>query len=238
MAHALLVIPSAQTRLVIQRLLENLPNPVRVTAVKTLADAKECISNTLEYDLFLFSSEIEDKDIATFIEFTKKRLNALEAAFVMLLKPDEQTKENISSCMVFGIHGFLCEPISQEGLEEIIQLARNVRGQGSGARLKAASGLLLSDIREQNEEKKRTSPSDIWDEVKESFDWYKKVTGQSVTVSVVEDLRKASPTERINEYNGASKRVRNLVKCTKLEEKLKEKLSDLKDSFQKKEEKV
>ncbi|MCB0343553.1 MAG: hypothetical protein KDD66_00475 [Bdellovibrionales bacterium] len=164
-----------------------------------------------KYDVVFIDETFDNIAFASFIENAKRTQGAKLARFVLLCDDKHRDREIIANGMMAGFHAFLSKPFNVKTLEEIAALADKVHGKGTKHRLRAATGLLLSEIIHDTGEQ-APRPLNLWKEVESSCDWYKKVTGESVTLTVVDPLHQVPAVERVKHYKGVSERVRNLIK--------------------------
>ncbi len=161
---------------------------------------------------FVFIDEtFENIALASFIENAKRTDGAKKACFVLVCEEKSRSREIIGNALMTGFHAFLSKPFNVSNIQETIELALKVNGRGSKHRLRAATGLLLSEIVHGSKDEV-SGPTNLWKEVEASCNWYKQVTGDSVTLSVVDPLHQFSAVERVKHYKGVSERVRSLIK--------------------------
>lgn len=222
MNHALIVCKRKQTRGRLRQLLQHVQAFGDVTAVDDLHDARDAISMSPRYNYVFVGSEYGQNETAQFLEKTRgRRRSRNKRTFVLLFEPGEENHENLANNMMVGFHGFLCEPFTLEAVAEIASLANKVSRQQTVLRLKAATGLLLTDLRDDEEEKTEegASPKNLWDKVQDSCSWYNQVTSESLTLAVQSKLHKMPATARAKGFMtlrdrvaGVSKRVRLFFK--------------------------
>lgn len=107
---------------------------------------KRLAEDPVEYDVVFVSSEFSEAEVAAFIAEGKAAKRALDAAFVLVLKGKDQESSTVAQNVIVGADGFLFEPYSVDGLVEITKLATKVRKERSGAREKAAMGMIIGDV--------------------------------------------------------------------------------------------
>lgn len=213
MYRALIVDQFMESRLQLQRVAEHVANIREVVSVHDLKEAQGQLSLS-PFHLVFISDAFGEEDIAVFIEKARLSPGGAHSAYVLLLKPDSQHRSAVSNGMILGAHGFLCHPFTVSAFEDATVLALKVALQNSKSRLRTATGLMLTNIVEEFQERDKKDkdeiPKDLWQQVQESCETYKRVTGDSITNVVVNALHKVSPSKRIASYNGASKRVRQM----------------------------
>ena len=213
MYRGLVVSPFFEQRVKLQRVLEQGLAFREVNSLHSLEEAMPALSKSPKLDFIFIPDTFDEKEIGEFISSAKKSRAAEHASFILLNRESTQDKDEIAHKMVLGFHGFLFEPYSEAAVEEVLSLSKKVYEKKSQARLRAATGLMLTDTIAEIE---GISPDDdsrnTWDKVKHSCEQYKKLTGESLTLAVVGTLEKLSPSKRLPIYNGASTRVRSLLK--------------------------
>jgi len=213
MNRALIISPIMEQRIKLQRLLDHMAAFSNVDSVHSLDEATGKFTATKKIQFVFINEQFDDSDTAEFISAAKGSRAYANSAFIMLNTSNEQHKDTIANHMIVGFHGFLFEPYSEDSIFEVVSLSGRVQEQESSARLKAATGLMLTDtIAEMNGNAEDPVHKDTWEKVKHSCEEYKKITGESLTLAVVGALEKMSPANRLPKYNGASKRVRSLLK--------------------------
>ena len=220
--RALVVCQFLELRLRLQSALELTPGFEDVTSVHSVEEAEALYKQGHRYGTHIFADSLEGGDITKFIDKVRALSKTHEEVFVMLLGSNDTKSLSVAHHMFGGIHGFLCEPFTGESIAESLALARAVVKQRSSLRLRTAAGLMLNDIVEEFErESGAISPreGDLWDRVQHTCDRYKALTGESISVAVVEPLKHNDTTDRIAGYTGVSKRVRERLRV-RFKEKL------------------
>lgn len=214
MNRGLIISPFLEQRIKLQRVLEYMPAFLEVDSAHSLDEAETSFLAKKKMNFVFIADHFEESAIAEFISRTKKSAQGKDTAFIMLHSSNLQNKDTIANQMILGFHGFLFEPYSEASILEVVSLSGRVKQQQSNARLKAATGLMLTDtiaeINGENEEE--ASHLDTWQKVKHSCEEYKKITGESLTLAVVGALDKMGSSARLPSYTGASRRVRSLLK--------------------------
>lgn len=160
---------------------------------------------------YIFIDEAFDRmELASFIEQAKNTAAGKKSCFVLVGGSADTDRQKLASGMITGFHGFLSKPFNLEDLEQVVKLAAKVRAVGSKHRLRAAAGLILADIIQSLEKEDRPSKT-LWREIEDSCNWYKKLTGDSITLAVVDPLHKITGVERVKQSKGLSKLVKNLI---------------------------
>ncbi|MFN8389318.1 MAG: hypothetical protein U0136_03410 [Bdellovibrionota bacterium] len=226
MNRALVVSQHMETRL---PLVQVLTQSSRFRDVRSVHNIEEANLSVIEHNLFdmIFIAEsFGENEIAEFIAEIKRGKSGANTAFVLVMKSQIQDSNTVANNMFGGVHGFLCEPFSLDRVEESVKLALAVRNQSSGVRLRAATGLMLTEVINEidpSPPSEGDSQKSIWQKVNDNCEKYKILTGESVSMSLIKDIKDARPSERMPKYTGVSNRVRGL-----LERKFREKIQAFK----------
>lgn len=211
MARALVVSPLVETRLPLQQLIQQCAEFKEIDTVQNLDEARASMSLQSPVSHAFISGTFSLTDVATFIDWAKHRQGRRPTAFVLLLKRDHVDSSTVANSMVMGIHGFLIEPFTIDAIENIVKLSQTISQKDSHPRMRAATGLMLTDMFPAPPTEEGAEHENLWKRVNATCDRVKHLTGQSVTMTVVQGLRKLSAAERVPQYDGASKRVRGLL---------------------------
>ena len=181
-----------------------------VESVHNLEEAKHAILSSANFGHIFIANSYAPQETAEIVELVRTRFKNSRTTFVLLLKEGEHDSTTIANSMVLGFHGFLCEPFSISAIEESVMLSAGVRSKDSSVRLRTATGLMLTESIPLPEQESGTMNGNLWQRVQETCDRYKHLTGESVSVSIVKDLQSLPASQRVPNYNGASKRVRGM----------------------------
>lgn len=111
---------------------------------------KECldkiVSTNKRVDVIFISYRLNSDEAKVFIQEAKNTPAAQDAAFVMILRQQDQESAAIASQVLSGADGLLFEPFSVDQLTNITTLAAKVRKERSSAREEAALKFLMTDI--------------------------------------------------------------------------------------------
>lgn len=219
--RALIVCQFLELRLRLQHALELTPGFEDVTSVHNLEEAEALYKQGHRYGTHVLADTLEHNDITAFIEKVKNSSKSHEEVFVLLMNAKDSQSLSVAHHMFGGIHGFLCEPFTGDSIAESMALARAVMKQRSSLRLRTAAGLMLNDIVEEFERSNGATQTpregDLWARVQNTCERYKALTGESISVAVVEPLKTDGSGDRA--YTGVSKRVRERLRV-KFKEKL------------------
>jgi response regulator RpfG family c-di-GMP phosphodiesterase len=230
MYRATIVDPVTESRLAIQRLMEYTAQFNPILTVFDLTEARKGIT-TAPIDFMFISDSFPEEETALFIENMKKTPAGKNCTYILTMSPESQSRTAVSNAMLVGIHGFLCQPYTLSSMEDITKLAQKVSCKNTEHRLYAATGLMLTTVdefSEQEQGKEGKNVKDLWEQIKESCETYKRVTGSSVRDLVEDSLQEEPPKEEEEEvgYDGPSERVRKMFNSRlQMKFKLKEKLN-------------
>ena len=213
-----------EVRLRLQHALELTPGFEDVTSVHNLEEAEALYAQGHRYGTHVLADSLEQHDISVFLEKVSKLSKTQDELFIVLLGANDAKSLSVAQHMFVGIHGFLCEPFTGESIAESIALARSVLKQRSSLRLRTAAGLMLNDIVEEFERSNagagaKPQTDDLWTRVQRTCDRYKALTGESISVAIVEPFQQNEASDRLTGYRGVSKRVRERLR-TRFKEKL------------------
>lgn len=202
-----------ESRIRLHQVLERQTDQFDVTSAHTLDEGLSTLMTGARFDLYFIAKAFEEDAIVNFVERVKRIDRTRFPVFVLLIPSGQTSAEVVGQHMLLGMHGFLCEPYSENGLQEAVKLARGVALQQTRQRLRAAAGLMLSDIMDEHRATKGAAVNgmDLWSRVKETCETYKAVTGESVTTAVVTQAETGS-NSGFATYRGVSKRVRDMFR--------------------------
>lgn len=121
---------------------------------------------------------------------------------------EETSRNDLADHFFAGFHGVLNDPMTEEALTEVLNLASNVANSETQHRMRAAAGLIVSEV--FREGASGSFEGNLWQEVREACNKFKRVTGESITCAVVNPLVNNEATST-GSYTGVSKRVRRLT---------------------------
>jgi DNA-binding NtrC family response regulator len=225
MKRALVVSQFMEMRLKLVQVLNQLPQFHSVHSVHNIDEARLLLDPSQTFDIVFIARSFGEAEIASFIDSVKRTGQGRETAFVMLMKAGEPDSVLVANSMFGGVHGFLCEPFSFERVEDAARLASAVHAQASRTRLRAATGLLLDDVIEEldpSSAEEKAAMRSIWEKVNRNCEKYKLLTGESVSLSLIKDIKDMPVADRLPKYEGVSSRVKGL-----LERKFKQKIQFL-----------
>ena len=207
--RALIISQFLETRLALQQTMERSGIFQFVESAHCLEEAKQAILSSASFGHIFIANSYAPQETAELIESIKARSKG-RTTFVLLLRSGDQDSQTVANSMVAGFHGFLCEPFSIGAIEESVKLSAAVKSKDSSIRLRTATGLMLTESMPPVDEESGTMNGDLWQRVQETCDRYRHLTGESISVSVVRDLKSLPASQRVPNYNGASKRVRGM----------------------------
>ena len=211
MSRALLIAPKDCPHEGIIEILESRPQLEIVQSVPSLARGLSLLESWPGYDVVFVSAYLNADAVSDFVEEARSKSIGYRATYILLFDKDTEKRVTIANNMLLGFHGFLTWPFEEHTLDEIIELSSKVHGHDSVLRLRVATGLMLTEMRENaGIELEEDTLDDISKQVEASCEWYKQVTGKSVTSGLVKTLEGIAPTKRMFNYKGVSKRVKDL----------------------------
>ena len=98
------------------------------------------------FDVVFLSERLPREDLKGFIEDTRKLTPTQDAAYVLLLPPNESQAAKTAQSVLIGFDGCLMEPYSVTSLLDITKLAARVKKKRSDARERVAIQFLVKDI--------------------------------------------------------------------------------------------
>ena len=156
----------------------------QVAAVPSkIEEARTLLQSEPPFHFVFIGGEFPETEAAAFIaEAKKKKLPSGDKTVFVLLLGSATDSDRVASNMMAGFHGFLCEPYSLESVTELTQLAGKVSEQHTVVRMKAATGILLSDLRDEDPASKaEPEGKNLWEKSQQSCKWYNSVTNDSLT---------------------------------------------------------
>lgn len=193
-----------------------------VQAVSHLMDALVRLQSGYKFDVLLITSALELTEIKNFIPQFRQTANGKEAAYVLVVKLQDQGAENVAASLVDGTDGFLLEPYSVNSLRQVAAIAHRVKAEHEKERVRVAVQMVLVELMPKLDalaEAKRTK-QDITakdKDFKKAANGLRRVVGPYVEAyaeAAAEMFQKASPraVRTSAGYKGASQRVREKFK--------------------------
>ena len=214
----LVIEPDMSARMRIKTATSAVPTFGRVLQCSTLAEGKEKLSHE-KYDVVFISCQFPQEETSVFIKGSKETANAQDAAFILILKTNEQEATSVAQNVLVGADGLLFEPYSVDSLVEITRVAAKVKGERAIAREMAAIKVILNDIMEQTNlvaylkamkvdttrhSKKLKEMCSIF----EAFDDAKRQVYLDVVVDQFINAPLPTPPKNLPSYSGVSSRIR------------------------------
>jgi response regulator RpfG family c-di-GMP phosphodiesterase len=206
MQNGIIISPLPDTRARFKQLCENARICNNILCCIDLDEALQTLTPGNNCDIIFISSNYAASDIADFIETAKLTEVGHQTLFVILLQSNDQDTITVANNLFAGVYAFLCEPYSIDTVQESIKVAQHVQISGTHSRLRAATGLILSDMLEGPDESKEN----IWTRVERNCKKFEEITGESIAVTIVNKIRDTKPSKRMPHYEGVSKRVKQL----------------------------
>jgi DNA-binding LytR/AlgR family response regulator len=209
MLTSLIVNPNERVANELQELLASSSLFGRSRRVKSLEEAHDVLKCRSEIDIVFVTLDFPSQAIAALIQNANTKLLAVPAAFILLLKPDEQTTSTVAKKLVFGATGFLCEPYSKSAVEEIASIADRLTNADTKIKLTAATGLLLSTA--SNDGSADGHSGSIVERINNTLKNIQEASGSTVIQEVFDKLQEYSPSRKKYHYSGPSMRVKRLL---------------------------
>lgn len=223
MTRCLIVVRNMERRKRLRQVLGHEENFGQVVGVSDPKAAFELVSEKKRYDFVFISTDFSREDTIDLISKTRKRCeqnSTKKVIFVEVLNPDEAHEKRIAESMTIGFHGFICEPFSVDSVKEIAALADKVSKKETFLRLRAATGLVLRDLKDPptpppprantKQPPQGGEERNIWKEVDESCRWYNRITAESLTQFIQNKLSKTPIEDRIQELGVVTSRAKRV----------------------------
>ena len=197
----------------------------KVLQAANLSEGDERLRGADRMDVVFVSGQIPQEEVTSFIKRSKENPATQDAAFVLMLKSQNQGSSDIALNVLVGADGLLFEPFSVDSLVEITRLAARVKGERAASREQAAIRFLMSEIIDQisaiahlkamkfeasRQIRKLKELCAIFD----TLDAEKKALYLEIAVDMFEKAP-IPPPPQVKTYSGASSRVKK-----KLEDKV------------------
>ena len=128
----------------------SVPRFGQVKLLSTLEEALSALNVAVaSQDVIFISKRFPQDAITPFIANAKQTTAGQDAAYVLVLRTDDQQAESVAKNVLGGTDGFLLEPYSVDQLVEITELAARVRKERSQEREAAALRFLINDVIKQ-----------------------------------------------------------------------------------------
>ena len=122
------------------------PSFGRVKGMKTLEESLAHLQEGNVFNVLLLSNSFSRTQLANFISKAKESSGGKEAAYVLVLPEDDQTRETVALTMKDGMDGFLFSPFSVSSLKEVAKIAASVKLKFETEKRKASLMLLLPEV--------------------------------------------------------------------------------------------
>ncbi len=213
MRQILLISSRIQLKSKLRQVLVHLKGCHVAAATSDLKNAREIIGIQPFFHFVFIGSDMPESETAKFIADVKRKRgpNGEKTVFVLIFEGGEANPQRVGTRMMAGFHGFLCEPFSFDGVAELLGLAEGVRDQYTVTRLKAATGILLSDLKDEDVPQEKTPPGapvNLLRSAYQSCKWYNRVTNESITLMVVSKLKGATLSDCWDTVKGFREKVK------------------------------
>ncbi len=196
----------------------------KVYSASLLSDALSKLNGADSIDVIFLSFSFGWDEITEFIEIAKKSHRGTDAAYILVLKPGDESNENVARSAFIGIHGCLYEPYAADSLRVVAKVAERIKAEAAEKRERAAVQVLVEEIMHHvdalayfKKHNKNTAP--VLRKLKNACASVKKLGERACDIYhelAVDVFQTAKPI--ISEYTGPSQRIKKLT-----EERLAEK---------------
>jgi len=138
--------PDSKSRHALRGSTNAIVNFRKVSPVMQLDEGLAAIKSLDFCDFVLLSSTFGFPDIYDFIARARTTSRGSESTYIIVVKTADRDERCLAESILKGVHSFLFEPYSVDGLQEIAYLADKVRHENAEKRKKAAIRLLISNI--------------------------------------------------------------------------------------------
>lgn len=107
------------------------------------AKAKESLESV---DIIFLAYELGFESVTEFVTNNKKETFSQDAAFVVVVKPEDQKKISVTANLTSGCDGFLFSPYSVDALKDIVKLAEKVKKIRMADRMKGSIGIHVKEV--------------------------------------------------------------------------------------------
>jgi len=213
MATAVVITPRIEQRKNLEAFFQQLPRLGGLTSANVLSEAQVLIQNSSIPDYVFFSDELPKSEREDFTNWIRSKKAGAKTIFITICQASNTNSETLADHLSIGSHAVLKEPITLQTLEDVLNVAKGVKLQGTQTRLKTAAGLFLSSAIDKMTEEKgmKVEPKALRAKVKEAIKDFKVLTGVSLTLEAVRPSEgKEENAARLEKYNGVSHRVKGI----------------------------
>ncbi|RMG42925.1 MAG: hypothetical protein D6719_05015 [Candidatus Dadabacteria bacterium] len=146
---ALIIDPNLDTRMRLKTATTSVHQFGKVQLAGSLREGEGFMNGDQEWNVVFISFTIPRDEISAFIKDSKEKPQGQDAAYILVLKTNDQDSSTVAQNMMIGADGQLFEPYSVDYLLEITELAARIKKERSSAREKAALKFLIHDVIEQ-----------------------------------------------------------------------------------------
>ncbi len=230
--NILIIDPDPKSRSMLKDTAMALPSFKKVLFCNSLEDAINFGDGSDAIDVVTVSYRFSGEDVSDFITKVKKTPRGKEWAFINVMKTKHQENEIVAESMLNGLDGFLFEPYSADNLREMAEVTAKIKLRNELARKKGALELFLQEVSKHLDavalyaSQKRVS---VIAKNKLTTSCSKlrrfKSEDKELYTEVLTNIFSSAPPSLVNQYQGASKRVRERMKMklmTELENEYKD----------------
>ncbi len=147
--EAFIVDSDLDSRMRLKQATSSVHNFGKVQQIAALKEAVSKLSGPDKCDVVFISYKFDQSEVTQFIKEAKQTPHGQDAAYVLVLRGQDQDSQTVASNVMIGADGFLFEPYSVDNLIEITSLAARVKRERSKSREAAALKFLITDVMNQ-----------------------------------------------------------------------------------------
>jgi DNA-binding NarL/FixJ family response regulator len=205
-----------------------------INGVDSLIEGLQYLRSAKPCDIVFVSEAFDKAQINEFLAEAMTTSTGDLCSYVMAMKTSDPSQEIIAANVMMGFNGFLLEPYSADGLNEIAGIAQKIRKEKFAKRIRAASKMVVSTL---VKEVKRLAAltalgenAHVCYEAERAADLVKHLRGEArdTYVDVLVDMFGSCPPPKPVDYGGASSRVKKTIEkkekteiAKKMEEEIK-----------------
>lgn len=206
MDQAIVISKKLHIRTRMRQLIAHIEGLDCTVSVNALHDAETLFESKRWFRFVFVGSEFSPHECAAFIENARRsESDTQKCIFILVFTEGEQSAEGVANRLVAGFHGFLCEPISLGAFLELAELAERVSQQRTIFRLKAATGILMSDLKDEPES---SASANLLVQSLDNCASYNARTKESLTVALCR-IANQRGVERLRSLTALKEKFRN-----------------------------
>jgi hypothetical protein len=115
-------------------------------AMQSLEQALDHLKTGNTYEAILVSSAFEHDRLSMFIRDARSAKGGMEAAYIMIMHAQEQSRENVAVNILDGSDGFLFLPFSVQAVRDVADIAKRIHAEHEEKRKMAAMELIIKEV--------------------------------------------------------------------------------------------